>query len=247
VKALILSAGEGTRLRPVTLDQPKPMLRVGGRPILEHLVALLRHHGITEIAVNLHYRPEAIVEHFGDGTRFGVSIMYSPELELLGTAGAAKQLEWFLTETFVLMYGDVLTDLDLTDLIDHHRRHGALATLALYEVPDPSRCGIVKLGTDGRIVRFVEKPSPEAVFSHLASAGICVLEPEVLALVPPNQPFDFGHGVFPTLIDRGLPIFGHQCSAYILDIGSPERYAQAEADLHNGRLRHFCSGERRAS
>ena len=159
MRALILAAGEGTRLRPLTLTCPKPMLPVGGRPVLEHLVRLLRRHGVTEIAINLHYRPEVIVRHFGDGARFGVSITYSPEERLLGSAGAAKRLEWFFGETFFVLYGDVLTDLDLGSLVDRHRARRAAATLALYEVEDPTRCGIVEVAADGRIVRFAEKPA----------------------------------------------------------------------------------------
>jgi NDP-sugar pyrophosphorylase family protein len=237
VRALVLAAGEGTRLRPLTLDRPKPMLPIGGRPILEHLVALLRRHGVTEIAINLHYKPRMIVEHFGDGAGYGVSITYSFEERLLGSAGAAKRLEWFLSEPFLVLYGDVLSDLDLGGLVERHRARGAQATLALYEVEDPTRCGIVELAGDGRIIRFVEKPAPEAVVGNLANAGIYVLEPEVLGLVPPGQAFDFGRDVFPLLLERGGSVYGHRTPGYVLDVGSPERYAQAEADLRTGLFR----------
>jgi mannose-1-phosphate guanylyltransferase / phosphomannomutase len=237
VRALVLAAGEGTRLRPLTLDCPKPMLPVGGRPILEHLIALLRSHGVTEIAINLHYQPNAIVRHFGDGSRFGVSIIYSREERLLGSAGAAKQLEWFFDDSFLLLYGDVLTDLDLSALSEQHRIRRAAATLALHEVPDPTRCGIVGLGPDGRIVRFVEKPSPDAVFSNLTAAGVCVLEPGILRHIPLDRPFDLGYDLFPLLLGRGLPVYGYLARGYVLDVGSPERYAQAEADLQAGLYR----------
>ena len=237
MKALILAAGEGTRLRPLTLDRPKPMLSVGGQPILEHLVTLLRVHGVTEIAINLHYKPDVIVSHFGDGGRFGVSITYSPEERLLGSAGAAKQLAWFLDEPFIVLYGDVLTDLDLTSLAARHRAGGAMTTLALYEVDDPSRVGIVSLDDAGRVTRFVEKPPPGLDVGRLANAGIYVVEPDVLTLIPVGQPFDFGHDLFPLMLERGLPLLGCQADGYVLDIGSPARYAQAEADYQAGRFR----------
>ncbi len=236
VKGLILAAGEGTRLRPLTLDQPKPMLPIGGRPILEYLVRLLRYHGVTEIAINLHYKPESIVRYFGDGSRFGVSITYSHETQLLGSAGAAKQLSWFLTETFVVLYGDVLTDLDVRALVDRHRARAGKVTLVLYEVEDPTRCGIVALAEDGRVVRFVEKPAADAVFGNLANAGIYVVEPEILDHIPASRTFDFGSDLFPRLLERGERLYGYHADAYLLDIGSLERYAQAEADQRAGRL-----------
>jgi NDP-sugar pyrophosphorylase family protein len=236
VRALLLAAGEGTRLRPLTLDRPKPMLPIGGRPILEHLIDLLRRHGVTEIAINLHYKPEVIVDYFGNGARFGVSITYSREPELLGSAGAVKRLADFWTETFLVLYGDVLTNLDLTALVAQHWASGAQVTVALYEVEEPTRCGIVDLTDDGRIVRFVEKPAPEAVFSNLANAGIYVVEPEVLRHIPADQPFDFGRDLFPVLLEAGVPLSGHRAIGYVLDIGSSERYQQAEADWQAGRL-----------
>lgn len=236
MKALLLAAGEGTRLRPLTLDRPKPMVPVGGRPVLEHLVALARVHGVSEIAINLHYKPAPLVAHFGDGARFGVSISYSHEDELLGSAGAAKQLEAFLDETFFVIYGDVLTDLDLTVLAAHHRSSGALVTVALYEVEDPTRAGIVDLTPDGRIRRFVEKPAPDQVFGDLANAGVYVVEPAVLGYIPAGCRFDFGSDLFPLLLDRGLPLAGLRAPGHVLDIGSPERYQQAEADWQAGRF-----------
>jgi mannose-1-phosphate guanylyltransferase len=237
VKALLLAAGEGTRLRPLTADCPKPMLPVGGRPILEHLVTLLRDHGVNELAINLHYKPRAIVDHFGDGRAFGVSITYLPEERLLGSAGTAKALEWFLTEPFFVLYGDVLTDIALTALANRHLQRRALATLAVYEVDDPSRCGIVELDADGWVQRFVEKPPPGAITGNLANAGIYVLEPEILRYIAPGQPADFGADVFPRLLGLGLPVQGERADGYVLDIGSPTRYAQAQVDFQLGRFR----------
>lgn len=237
MKALILAAGEGTRLRPLTLDRPKPMLCVGGRPILEHLIAQLCRYGITDIAINLHYKPSAIVSHFGDGREFGATITYSPEEKLLGSAGAAKALEWFLTDPFIVLYGDVLSDVDLFALIRRHVESRALATLCLHEVPDPWRCGIVELDHSGMITNFREKPAPGIECGNLANSGIYVMEPEILRWIPPGRQYDFGQDLFPNLIKMQARLSGFTSSAYVLDIGSPERYAQAEADLETGRFR----------
>lgn len=241
MKALVLAAGEGTRLRPLTLDRPKPMLPVAGRPLLEHLVALLAAHGIREIAINLHYRPEAIVDHFGDGSRFGVRITYSREQRLLGSAGAARRLDWFLDDPFLVIYGDVLTDVDLSSLVDAHRRFGGIGTIALSEADDPTRCGIVQLDGTRRITRFIEKPTNDQ-FGNLANSGIYILNRTVLDHVPSARPFDFGTDLFPALLSGGLPLYGVLAPGYVLDIGSVERYHRAEADLLAGRVRSHAAG-----
>lgn len=224
MKGLILAAGEGRRLRPLTLTRPKPMLPVAGRPLLEHIVTLLRHHGVRQLAINLHHRPEAITAHFGNGRRWGVQILYSYEQHLLGSAGAAKKLAWFFDQTFVVFYGDLYTELNLRPLISFHRRHGALATVALYEVPNPTACGIVELDSRQCIRRFVEKPAPEEVFSNLANAGVYILEPSVLRLVPPQTRFDFGHDLFPVLLESNLQIMGFPIQEPLIDIGTREKY-----------------------
>jgi mannose-1-phosphate guanylyltransferase/phosphomannomutase len=205
--------------------------------MLEYLVAHLRHHGIREIAINLHYKPHVIVDYFGDGYALDVSITYSYESQLLGSAGAAKALEWFFDDTFLVLYGDVLIDLDLDALVEHHRATNSVATVALYEVEDPSRCGIVELDGTSRVKRFVEKPRPGTIGGNLANAGVYVLEPSVLQHVPNGRAHDFGADLFPTLLELGLPMAGIRAPGYVLDIGSTERYAQAEADLKAGRLR----------
>ncbi|HLQ32081.1 MAG TPA: nucleotidyltransferase family protein [Chloroflexota bacterium] len=236
MKALILAAGEGTRLGALTRGRPKPMLPVGGRPLLEHQLDLLRHHGIIEVAINLHYKPQSIVEYLGDGSRFGVSITYSSETRLLGSAGAAKRLGWFFRDSFLVMYGDLLTDLDLSLLMERHRTSSGLATLALCSPDDPTRCGMVEVSAEGRVREFIEKPTAEVVQGHLANAGIYVLEPEVLTYIPPDRPWDFGYDVFPSMLALGLPLFAYQVPGYVLDIGTPDRYAQAEVDLSAGLL-----------
>jgi NDP-sugar pyrophosphorylase family protein len=239
MKAMILAAGLGTRLGPLTLTVPKPMLPVGGRPLLEHTVGLLRAHGIRQIAMNVHYFPEVITDHFGDGAADGVQIVYSREDVLLGTAGAARKLLPFLDEPFVVVYGDVLTDLDLTDLMAWHRSTGAALTLTLYRVEDPTRVGIVEIDAVGRVLRFKEKPARHEVFSELANTGILMVEPSVLRSLPADTYLDFGQHVLPTLLADGAPVFARVEDGYVLDIGGPERYAQAQADAAAGRVRLY--------
>jgi len=229
-KAMILAAGEGTRLRPLTLDCPKPMLPVAGRPLLEHTVEWLRRHGVSEIAVNLHYKPLSITGHFGDGSRFGVAITYSHEEQLLGTAGAVKRLEHFFHGTFVVIYGDVLTDLDLTAMAAFHRDRGGAGSVALYRVDNPSARGLVETDGDGRILRFVEKPRPEEVFTDLANAGVYILEPEILDHIPTERRYDFGRDLFPDLLRRGVRLYGYPIpeATRLIDIGIPESYQEAQ-------------------
>lgn len=243
MKALVLAAGQGTRLRPLTVNCPKPMLSIGGRPILEHVIAHLRKHNITEVAINLNYRPEAIVDYFGDGHELGVSITYSYEEQLLGSAGAARALDWFFTDTFVVWYGDVLSDLNLTELMRRHLAKGAAATLALYDVEQPERCGIVQIDRYGWITRFIEKPPPDAPLGNLANAGIYIVDPTLLRWIPADHPVDFGSELFPRLLCFGAPLLGVKPDAYVLDVGSVERYHQADADLRSGRFRSSLVAE----
>jgi len=233
-KGMILAAGEGTRLRPLTHRCPKPMLPVAGRPLLEYTIAWLRYYGVTRIAINLHHRPEAVTDHFGDGTNFGVQVTYSLEETILGTAGGVKRMASFLDATFVLVYGDVLTDLDLGALTDFHiaQTRQPHLTMSLYHVPNPRECGIVGLDELGRVRRFAEKPAPEDVFSDLANAGVLVIDPELLAYVPEGRFYDFGLDLFPRLLRTGAPMYGWLITeeTYLIDIGTPDKYAQVERD-----------------
>jgi NDP-sugar pyrophosphorylase family protein len=228
MKALILAAGEGTRLRPLTADRPKPMLPVGNVPLLEQILTLLQRHGVTDIAINLHYKPRTIVHHLGHGKRWGVRLHYSFEERLLGSAGAAKRLEWFFDESFIVFYGDVYTRMNLSALVAAHHQGGALLTLALYEVENPTQCGIVELDDRSRVQRFVEKPAPHQVFSRLANAGILVVEPQILTWLPAEQRLDFGHDVIPQMLDMGQPIVGYPITEPLIDIGTPENYRRAQ-------------------
>ena len=231
MKAMILAAGEGTRLRPLTEHCPKPMLPIGGRPLLEYLLKLLRSHGVKEVAINLHHRPETVTSHFGDGSALGMRIVYSHEEELLGTAGALRRMAPFLDDTFLVLCGDVLTNADFTSLAEFHRWRSAVATTALHRVEDPSRAGLVDASPDGRIFRFEEKPPRSRRFTNLACAGLYVFEPSILNEIPEDRPSDLGHDLIPRLIDKGLPVYGLEGVGHVLDIGSPERYALAQLML----------------
>lgn len=209
MRALVLAAGLGTRLRPLTDTMPKSMVPVGGIPVLERNLAWLRRNGVTEVAVNTHYRAEAVTSHFGDGSTFGVAIRWSPEARLLGTAGALGPLrEWFGDETFLVLYGDNLIDVDFERFRALHQAAGATATVALFERADVSASGVAELEGD-RIGRFVEKPSPGETSSRLVSAGLILCEPSVHPYVGPS-PSDFGRDVLPALLAAGEPVAGYR-------------------------------------
>ena len=227
MKGMILAAGEGRRLRPLTDHTPKPMLPLAGRPLLEYTIAHLRDNGFTDLAINLHHLPAPVKHYFGDGHCWGVSLRYSVEEHLLGSAGGVKRLQSFFDDTFVVYYGDVFTRANLRPMLDLHRRAGVLATMGLYRVPDPWNRGIVDLDAAHMITRFVEKPPREQVFSNLANAGIYILEPEVLNYIPPEQAYDFGQDVFPDLLARGTRVAGYIIEDMLIDIGLPEKYEQA--------------------
>lgn len=237
-KALILAAGEGTRLRPLTLDRPKPMLPIGGKPLLEHTIEWLRRYGIEQVSINTHYCPDVIVNHLGDGSAWNVRITYSHEDAILGTAGAVRKLETFLNDgPFVVVYGDVLTDLDLQSLLAFHdgvvaREPAAGATMSLYHVPNPTEVGLVGLDENRRVTCFVEKPKPDQVFTDLANAGVLIVEPSIIKYIPPATFYDFGRDLFPRLLEANVSLYGWVIpdETYLLDIGTPEKYAQAQRE-----------------
>lgn len=240
MKAVILAGGAGTRLRPLTETRPKPMVPVANRPLLEHTVRLLRRHGFRELVMTLHYHPWVIQEHFGDGSRWGVSIAYSVEREALGTAGgvrrAADLLGGALGETVLVISGDALTDIDLTGLVAYHRSRGAAFTMALGRVADASQFGVASLAPDGRLVRFAEKPGRGEAFSDLVNTGIYVMESRVLGLVPAGEAWDFSRQLIPALLARGEAVFGWPAAGYWCDVGTPERYLQANFDALAGQV-----------
>jgi mannose-1-phosphate guanylyltransferase/phosphomannomutase len=238
MRALVLAAGEGTRLRPLTLDRPKPMVPINGKPLLDITLGWLRDQNISDIAINLHYKPDVIVDYFEDGSAVGVCIHYWREEKILGTAGAARKIkDWVDGSSLIVVYGDVLTDLDLRSMLRFHaaamlRDRSTAVTMSLYHVPNPTEVGLVGLDDAGRVNRFVEKPKREDVFTDLANAGVLVMEPEVLDLIPDDTFCDFGAHVFPMLLAAGMSIYGWVIpdDTYLLDIGSPEKYAQANRE-----------------
>src|ERR1051326_4193020 len=184
MKAMVLAAGVGSRLDPLTRTTPKPMVPIVNKPVIEHIIELLRRHGFTDILINLYYLGDQIKQHLGDGSRLDVRIRYSEEDRLWGDAGSIKRCEDFFDDTFLVVGGDDLSDLDLTRLVKTHREKRALATIALSLVDDPSEYGIVLLNERGRITRFLEKPKGEVIFSNTANIGVYVFEPEVLEMIP---------------------------------------------------------------
>ncbi|MFA6109966.1 MAG: nucleotidyltransferase family protein [Candidatus Latescibacterota bacterium] len=232
---MVLAAGKGSRLRPLTDTCPKPMIPIGGRPLLEHVVRLLARHGFDELVVNLHHLPQPIQDHLGDGSRWGVRIRYSLEPELLGTAGAVRRVAAFFDEPFLVYYGDNLANFDLTALWHTHRDSGAVATLGLLWMDEPTTRGIVGLDPHGRVDRLIEKPRPEEIFSdYLVNAGTYVLEPSVLDWIPASGACDFAREVFPRLLAAGMPLAGHRLQGELLSTDTLERYRQAEEAVANG-------------
>ncbi len=236
MKAVILVGGEGTRLRPLTYYVPKPMVPLVNRPFLEHTLAYLKRHGIDRVVLTLSYLPEVIQDYFGDGSRWGIQLAYCLEDNPLGTAGAVKNAEGYLDGTFVVLNGDIFTDINLGDMIAFHRRTGARVSLALTWVDNPCAFGVVETDSDGRVRRFVEKPSPEQVTSHWINAGVYIVEPEVLRYVPRGGHCMFERELFPDLLQLGEPVYGYPISNYWLDMGTPEKYLQLNHDLLRSRV-----------
>ncbi|HEY3844427.1 MAG TPA: NDP-sugar synthase, partial [Acidimicrobiales bacterium] len=243
MKAVVMAGGEGTRLRPMTANQPKPLLPVANRPIMEHVLRLLRRHGFTDTVVTVQFLAALIRNYFGDGEDFGMNLQYATEEMPLGTAGSVKNAEDALRdEPFLVISGDALTDIDLTAMVRFHKEQGALVTVGLTRVPDPLEFGIVIADEDGRIQRFLEKPTWGQVFSDTVNTGIYVMEPEVLAEVPPGESVDWSSDVFPALLKRGAPLFGYISDGYWEDVGTHESYLKAQADVLAGRVQADIAG-----
>ncbi|HEX3793707.1 MAG TPA: sugar phosphate nucleotidyltransferase [Acidimicrobiales bacterium] len=236
MKAVIMAGGEGTRLRPQTSNLPKPMLPLVGRPMMEHIVSLLQRHGITDIVVTVAFLPNAIRNYFGDGSELGVRMVYATEETPLGTAGSVRNARDELTERFLVISGDVLTDIDLTALLEFHEKNQALATLALCAVDNPLEFGIVITREDGSIERFLEKPGWGQVFSDTINTGIYVLEPEIFDLIPEGRSVDFSSEVFPAVLDAQGPIFGYVADGYWEDVGTTAAYLKAHNDILDGKV-----------
>lgn len=231
MKAIILVGGEGLRLRPLTCKIPKPMVPIVNRPFLEHMLKNLKKHNIDEVILAICYLPACLQRHFGDGSALEVRLNYTVEESPLGTGGAVKNAQQLLNDTFLVFNGDVFSDLDLTDMIKFHRKHKAKATIALTPVEDPTAYGVVETDNQSRVKRFVEKPSWERVTTNFINAGTYVLEPEVLELIPPGIFCMLERGLFPDLVERGIPFFGYRSNAYWIDIGNPKDYLKLHHDL----------------
>lgn len=232
-----MAGGEGTRLRPLTCTLPKPMVPILNRPMMEHILNLLKKHGFSKVANTLWYLPDDVTAYFQDGSAFGVSMDYFIEREPLGTAGSVRNTGDFLSDTFVVVSGDALTDIDLSEAVAFHKQKGSLATLVLTSVPNPLSYGVVLTAEDGKITQFLEKPTWSQVFSDTVNTGIYILEPEVMDLVPPHQKVDFSQDVFPELLRRKAPLFGYVASGYWSDVGNLEVYRQSHKDCLDGKVR----------
>jgi mannose-1-phosphate guanylyltransferase/phosphomannomutase len=236
VKAVIMAGGFGTRIHPLTINLPKPMIPLINRPIIAHIVELLKRHGISDLVLLLYHQPEVIKKYFGDGSEFGVHITYVTPLDDFGTAGAVKAAARHLGERFLIISGDLLTDFDLGKVLACHQARGAQATITLTAVTDPLQFGVVFTDKEGRITKFLEKPGWGEVFSDTINTGIYVLEPSVLDLIPDGENRDWAKDVFPLMLARQAPLYGCPLEGYWADIGNPEAYLEACRDIMHGRV-----------
>src|SRR5215472_14361418 len=237
-----MAGGEGTRLRPQTSNLPKPMLPLVGTPMMEHIIALLRRHGITDIVVTVAFLPNAIRSYFGNGSELGVRMVYATEESPLGTAGSVGNAKDELKERFLVISGDVLTDIDLTEVVAFHEKNDALATIALSAVENPLEFGIVITREDGTIERFLEKPGWGQVFSDTINTGIYVLEPDIFERIPEGRSVDFSSEVFPAVLEAGEPLYGCVAEGYWEDVGTTAAYLQAHEDILDGKVQVDIGG-----
>ncbi len=236
MQALILAGGKGTRLRPLTIHTPKPVVPIVNKPFLNYQIDLLKRAGVTDITLSLSYQPGKIEEIFADGQDYGVRIHYAVEASPLGTGGAYKNAEQYLKETAIVFNGDVLTDMDLAKIVATHKEKKAAATVVLVPVENVSAYGVVETDADGRVQRFVEKPKPGETNANTINAGCYILEPHILNYVPAGEQYSFEYQVFPSILKAGEPFYSYVWNDYWLDIGNPKTYLQANFDLINDRL-----------
>ena len=237
MKAVVMAGGEGTRLRPMTANQPKPLLPVVNRPIMEHVLRLLKRHGFDDTVVTVQFLATLIRNYFGDGEELGMNLRYVAEEVPLGTAGSVKNAEEHLRgEPFIVISGDALTDIDLTDMVRFHRENGAMVTIGLKRVANPLEFGIIIVDDDGRIQRFLEKPTWGQIFSDTVNTGIYIMEPEVLDHVAAGENVDWSSDVFPKLLEDGAPLYGYIAEGYWEDVGTHESYLRAQADVLSGKV-----------
>jgi mannose-1-phosphate guanylyltransferase len=245
MKAMVLAAGKGTRLFPLTGVIPKPMAPVAGKPIIQHIFEVLAEARVDEVYVNVHYLAHIILGCYGERSRVdGMTVITTREDELMGTAGGVKRLADRFDDTFIVVMGDALTDVDVREVVTFHKEHGALATLVLRHVEDTSEYGVAELDAGKNILGFQEKPQPEEAISNLANTGIYILEPEVLEYIPKDTFFDFAKDVFPRLLESGGKVVGYEGNFYWSDIGTLGSYRAAQRDALLGRVAVKVPGER---
>lgn len=236
MKAMVLAAGQGSRLYPLTANRPKPVVPVAGVPLLKHICDLLQESGIHDVVINCHHEGDVLREYLDD-LNLDMNIQVSEEADLLGTAGGVKYAQEYLGDTFVVVYGDNLFDIDIASILEFHRQKKALVTVALDRVDHPEECGVVDLDEDGLILGFKEKPRREEVTSNLANAGLYVIEREVLEMIPADKPYDFGSELFPLLLRTRGRMYGYEIGdGYARDIGTPRNYAAVHRDILEGKV-----------
>ena len=244
MQAVILAGGKGTRLYPITSRVPKPMVSLFNKPVLEHAIELLKKHDIRDIIITLAYKADQIIDYFGGGSKWGVNIQYSLEDTPMGTAGGLRRLQPLLKDTFLIISGDAVTDLDLSTALDFHKKKSAIATMLLYEVDNPAQFGIVESDRSGKITRFVEKPRASEAFTHTINTGIYVLEPEVITYIPYDTAHDFSRNVFPRLLQNQEPFYAVHTEGYWCDVGSLAQYRNVHFDALTGKVKLSLSATR---
>jgi len=239
MKGVIIAGGRGSRLRPLTNHLPKAMIPVLDKPVMEYCIEHLKKHGIIEIAVTVQYLSSKIIEYFGDGQKFGVKLTYFEDRKPLGTAGSIKNAEEFLNESFIAIYGDVISNFDLTSGIQFHKIKRSLVTIFMTNVQNPLDYGIIKTNETGKVTRFLEKPARPDVFTNQINTGIYVIEPEIFTFIKKGEIIDFSLDLFPMLLKKGMPIFGFKSTGYWSDVGNMAKYEKTVHDLIDGTIRNF--------
>lgn len=246
MKAVVMAGGFGSRLYPLTVNCPKPMVPLINKPVLGHILDLLKRHQVSEVIITVQYLAHQIQEYFGDGRHLGMTIHYALEETPLGTAGSVKNAQAYLdNEPFLVISGDIVTDIDLSDMRRFHRQKGALATLALKPVADPREYGVVVTGSEGRIKQYLEKPDNGQIIANTVNIGVYILDPSILDWMEPNLTYDFSYDIFPLLLTQNRPFFAHQSSDYWRDMGTLSSYMQAINDVLTGKVSHIDLGDHR--
>ncbi|MCB9079162.1 MAG: NDP-sugar synthase [Anaerolineaceae bacterium] len=248
MKAVVMAGGLGSRLHPLTAKRPKPMVPLVNKPVLFHILNLLKHHNITEVVITVRHMAHHVQEHFGDGSQLGLNIRYAIEEAPLGTAGGVKNAERYLDkEPFLVISSDIVTDIDLSNLLQYHREKQAAVTMALKRVSNPKGYGVVVLDTKGGIRQLLEKPEPSQITSNIVNTGIYILEPDVLNYMQADTKYDFSYDIFPALLEDEAPVFGYLANRYWRDIGTIQSYEQAVVDVLNGKVSHINLGNKLSS